>query len=54
MIWGTGYVVLKWTIGIWLFRRAKQYLAQRCLRPASMATGNRFSGGGNGHVVNMK
>ena len=25
-----------------------------CLRPASTATGRRFSGGGNGHVVNVE
>jgi hypothetical protein len=29
LIWGTAYVVLKWTVGLWTFRRVKAYVAAR-------------------------
>ena len=29
LFWGTAYVVVKWTIGLWLVRRAKAYMAGR-------------------------
>ena len=35
MLWGSLYVFLKWTIGLWALRRAKEHLAQR--RDAPMA-----------------
>ena len=29
LLWATIYVALKWTIGVWAFRRAKAYVAHR-------------------------
>jgi hypothetical protein len=29
MLWGSLYVFAKWTIGFWLFRRAKAYVSSR-------------------------
>lgn len=29
LLWGSLYVVFKWTIGLWLFRRAKRYVGRR-------------------------
>jgi len=29
MLLGTAYVVFKWTVGLWAFRRAKAYVATR-------------------------
>ena len=26
MLWGSMYVLLKWTVGLWAFRRAKAYV----------------------------
>jgi hypothetical protein len=28
MIWGTGYVILKWTVGLWAVRRVKARIAR--------------------------
>lgn len=33
MLWGTVYVVAKWTVGLWAFRRVKVYFAQRRIQP---------------------
>ena len=29
MLWGSLYVLAKWTIGLWIFRRTKAYLTAR-------------------------
>jgi hypothetical protein len=29
MLWATIYVALKWSVGVWAFRRAKAYVAHR-------------------------
>jgi hypothetical protein len=29
LLWATVYVALKWTVGVWVFRRAKAYVAHR-------------------------
>ena len=29
MMWGSAYVILKWTVGLWAVRRVKSYLANR-------------------------
>jgi len=28
MLWGTAYVILKWTVGVWAFRQAKAYVTR--------------------------
>jgi hypothetical protein len=32
-VWGTAYVILKWTVGLWAYRRARAFLTTR--RPPS-------------------
>jgi len=29
MLWGSAYVLLKWTVGVWVFRQAKAYVARQ-------------------------
>ena len=29
MLWGSAYVILKWTVGVWAFRQAKAYLTRQ-------------------------
>jgi hypothetical protein len=29
MIWGSAYVILKWTVGLWAVRRVKAYVTAR-------------------------
>jgi hypothetical protein len=29
MLWGSVYVLLKWTVGLWAVRRVKAYVQQR-------------------------
>jgi hypothetical protein len=29
ILWASVYVLLKWTVGVWAFRRAKAYFASR-------------------------
>ena len=29
LVWGSAYVVLKWTVGLWALRRVKAYLSRR-------------------------
>jgi hypothetical protein len=29
ILWGSAYVLLKWTVGVWALRRAKAYFANR-------------------------
>ena len=29
MLWGSAYVLLKWTVGVWVFRQAKAYMARQ-------------------------
>ena len=29
MLWGSAYVILKWTVGLWAVRRVKAYVAAR-------------------------
>jgi hypothetical protein len=29
MLWGSAYVILKWTVGVWAFRQARAYIAGR-------------------------
>lgn len=43
MLWGTVYVVAKWTVGFWAFRRVKVYVAQRRI-PAAADVIERRSG----------
>jgi hypothetical protein len=28
MLWGSAYVILKWTVGVWVFRHAKAYVTR--------------------------
>ena len=28
MLWGSAYVILKWTVGVWAFRQVKAFLAR--------------------------
>jgi hypothetical protein len=38
MLWGSAYVLLKWTVGMWVFRQAKAYVT----RQAEPELENRF------------
>jgi hypothetical protein len=29
MLWGSAYVILKWTVGLWAVRRVKAYVSGR-------------------------
>ena len=29
MLWGSAYVLLKWTVGVWAFRQVKAYVTRQ-------------------------
>jgi len=29
MLWGSAYVILKWTVGLWAFRQVKAHLTRQ-------------------------
>ena len=45
LIWGTTYVVLKWTVGLWTYRRVRAYVAARRQLTAESGVGSLYSYG---------
>jgi len=37
VLWGSAYVILKWTVGVWAFRQAKAYLTRHTREPYGLA-----------------